>query len=108
MPTEDPWFDETEIQKVVRRQAAAEFLEATKSDSALRAAITGFSNEAQARAQFELLGKIKLPPDVHVVCLEPDRRELAKLVVFSLLDPKMPTPQEPYRKSWIAAWPPYK
>jgi len=110
MPTEDPWFDETEPQKEVRRQAAAKFLKATKSDAALRASIVGFENEAQARAKFEELGQIKLPPGVRVICLEPDRRELAKLVVFSLLDPDpaKPVPPEPYRKSLIAAWPPYK
>jgi hypothetical protein len=108
MPNEDPWFDETEPQKQVRRDAAARFLTATKSDQQLRDSITGFANEAQARAKFEELGQITLPPDVRVVCFEPSRPELAKLVVFSLLDPTKPTPAEPYRKSWLASWPPYK
>jgi hypothetical protein len=108
MPDEDPWFDETEPQKEVRRKAAGKFLEATKNDPNLRADIAGFENEAKARAKFEELGQINLPPDVRVICLEPDRREMAKLVVFSLLDPDRPTPAEPYREHWIAAWPPYK
>ena len=108
MPTEDPWFNETEPQKEIRRQAAAKFLTLTKDDPGLRAAITGFGNEAAARAKFQELGQITLPPDVRVICLDPDRRELAKLVVFSLLDPASPTPAEPYREHWLAAWPPYK
>ena len=108
MPNGDPWFDETEPQKQIRREAAAKFLKATKNDTALRASITGFANEAQARAQFEQLGQITLPADVRVLCFEPGRDELAKLVVFSLLDPDSPTPDEPYREHWLAAWPPYK
>lgn len=110
MPTEDPWFDETETQKEVRRQAAAKFLIAINNDPdpTLPSQISGFDNHAVARAKFEALGQITLPPDVHVICLSGDRRELAKLVVFTLLDPATPTPAEPYRKHWIAAWPPYK
>jgi hypothetical protein len=108
MPTEDPWFDETEPNKEIRRQAAAKFLTLTKDDPNLRTAITGFDKEAAARAKFEELGQIKLPADVRVLCFEPDRHELAKLVVFSLLDPNSPTPAEPYREHWLAAWPPYK
>lgn len=108
MPTEDPWFDETEIQKKVRRQAAGRFLIGTKTDADLRRKISGFGNHVAARTEFERLGQITLPPDVHVVCLSGDRRELAKLVVFTLLDSNKPTPTEPYRKHWLAAWPPYK
>ncbi len=106
MPPTDPWFDETEEQKEVRRQAAAKFLIATKDNAQLRQTITTDDNEA--KRQFELLGGITLPAGVRVICLEPDRDTLAKLVVFRLLDSTAPTPEEPYKKAWLAAWPPYK
>lgn len=102
---EDDWFDETEPKKQMRREAARKFLVATKTDKALREKIT--SDPAFARAQFEKLGEITLPPDVQVICIEPERHARAKLVVFALLDPAKPTPPEPYRESWLAAWDPY-
>jgi hypothetical protein len=106
MPNEDDWFDETEEKKQLRRDAASKFLIATKSDSDLRREVT--SDPSKAREAFQRLGEINLPPEVKVICLDPERHERAKLVVFVLLDPNKETPAEPYREHWIAAWQPYK
>ena len=106
MPKEDDWFNETEAKKQVRRDAARKFLIATKTDPDLRKAI--IANPAYAREAFQKLGGITLPPDVQVICIDPERHERAKLVVFALLDSKQPTPAEPYREHWVAAWQPYK
>jgi hypothetical protein len=51
---------------------------------------------------------MKLPPEVEVICIDPERHERAKLVVLVLLNPDQETPVEPYRESWIAAWQPYR
>jgi hypothetical protein len=106
MPSEDDWFNETEEKKQLRREAASKFLIATKTDTDLRRAVT--SDPGTARAKFQELGGITIPPEVQVICLEPERHERAKLVVFVLLDPEKETPAEPYREHWIAAWQPYK
>jgi hypothetical protein len=108
MPNVDDWWDETEAKKQIRRDAATKFLIATREGSYPRGTITTIANKDAARTEFERLGQIVLPPDVHVICLEPDRRELAKIVVFSLLNPANPVPAEPYRRHWLAAWQPYK
>lgn len=108
MPNVDDWWDETEAKKQIRREAAAKFLIATGKSDYPRNEITTIASKDKARTEFERLGEIALPPDVHVICLEPNRRELAKIVVFSLFDPTKPVPTEPYRKHWLAAWQPYK
>jgi hypothetical protein len=106
MPNEDPWFDETEEKKQLRRDAATKFLVAAKDDVELRRAV--ISNPSYAREAFQKLGGIALPNDVQVICIDPERHERAKVVVFVLLDPNKETPAEPYREHWIAAWQPYR
>ncbi len=106
MSTESDWFDETEEKKQLRRKAASKFLAATKDNAVLRKAVT--NNPGYAREAFQQLGEITLPPEVQVICVEPERHERAKLVIIVLLDPQKETPAEPYREHWVAAWQPYR
>jgi len=106
MPDEDDWFGEKEEQKQLRRDAATKFLVATKNDAELRKTL--IANPSYAREKFQELGGMKLPPEVEVICIDPERHERAKLVVLVLLNPVQETPIEPYRESWVAAWQPYR
>ena len=88
VPTDPQWHE-----------AANRFLLATQSDNQLRQRVLTDRNEA--RTQFARIGGMPLDPSTEVICLEPDRPKLARLVVFKLL------PRELYKDSWLAAWQPY-
>ena len=81
-------------------EAANRFLLQTQPDSTLRHNV--LTNRTTAHDQFALIGGIPLPNDVEVICREPERKKLARLVVFKLL------PRDLYKDCWLAAWQPYR
>lgn len=79
-------------------EAANRFLLQTQPASDLRRDV--LRDRTIAHDRFASIGGMPLQ-DVEVICLEPERPKLARLVVFKLL------PRELYIDSWLAAWQPY-
>ena len=100
-------MDETEWQndRPAKRAAADKFLLATLNDPELRKDV--LANPSYAREAFQKLGDITIPPGVQVICVDSTTQARDLLVVFVLPDPEKPAPAEPWRDSWVAAWPPY-
>ena len=92
-----------------KRDAAKDFLEEVAKNNLLRNKIvmSGQDNRELARAEFARLGNIDIPKDVEVICLEPDKDHLNKLVVFKLPAPAVRSRPINPLKHWIAAWVPY-
>lgn len=116
MSLESDWYDNTEEAKQRRRDAADRFLEAVLNDPN-HLGVSGVENMEKARKRFEELG-MPLPKDVTIICVEPDTRSRANVVVF-VLEPRrtseadapqteaMETEAPLWRERWLASWPPY-
>ena len=104
MPNDEEWQSDTEEAKQKKRDAANKFLEATINDQSLREAVKAYP--AYAREMFQKIGGITLPEYVEIICMEPDRRERNKLVVF-VLPKETSATGEYWRDGWIASWDPY-
>lgn len=101
------WYSNLRPAKDKRRAAADRFLNDVLDDPN-HLGIVGFEKHAKARTAFETHGKIILPPDVRVICLDANTTAMANLVVFALY-PKPPQKQVSglWRQRWVAAWEPY-
>lgn len=91
-----------------QRAAARDFLQAIIDDTtdALRNKVR--SDRPAARAEFEKHGKISIPNDVEVICVEPSTQARAKLVVLTLPEKGDTLASElSSLKYWLAAWIPY-
>lgn len=97
--------EEWQNDKEAKRRAADKFLLATMKDPELRKNV--LANPSYAREAFQTIGGITAPPSVQVICVEPSTEARNNLVVFVLPDPEAPASDEPWRDSWVAAWPPY-
>jgi hypothetical protein len=98
------WFNnDAEQQKKDRRAAAKAFLEKTASDSTIWNEVR--DDRKKAKEHFRTYGDIDVPPEVEVICVDPDTRERDKLVVFLLPEPN--TQNVDPLKYWLAAWIPY-
>lgn len=95
------WDDETEPAKQEKRDATNKFLLATQTASPLRESVK--QDHAEARRQFATIGKLDVPPEVEVRCLEPDPISLSKLLIFVLLAPGNPPATPPWRSGWLGA-----
>jgi hypothetical protein len=100
-------MNETQWQedKQAKREAADKFLLATIKDPELRKTV--LANPSYAKEAFQNLGGITIPLSVEVICVDTPTEARNNLVVFVLPDDKAPPPAEPWRESWVAAWPPY-
>lgn len=107
MDTNGDWYSSSRPAKIKRRGAADKFLNAVLDDSN-HLGVVGFDKHREAKKAFETLGKIKLPQNVRVICLEADTTAMSDLVVFALY-PKLPGKQQSglWRQRWVAAWEPY-
>src|SRR5262245_28371398 len=95
------WDDETEPAKQQKREATNRFLNATQSASELRNRVKRRGDEP--RNEFATIGQLDVPPDVEVICLEPDPISLSKLLIFALLAPGNPPSTPPWRPGWLGA-----
>ena len=97
--------EEWQNDKEAKRRAADKFLRATMADPELRKNV--LANPSYAREAFQAIGGITAPPGVEVICVDSSTEARNNLVVFVLPDPDATETAEPWRESWIAAWPPY-
>src|SRR5690348_10982536 len=91
-----------------QRAAARDFLQAIEDDAtdALRNRVK--ADRVVARTEFEKHGKISIPNDVEVICVEPSTQARAKLVVLALPEKGDQLASDlSSLKYWLAAWIPY-
>ncbi len=113
--TDNDWFDTiNETKKQPRRDAADEFLEDISKDPGLRTRVLKSDEEARKEftARYKKATGIDIPPEVRVICVDPDLAERGKLVVFLLptieeTDENAPAIRPTWGEGWIAAWQPY-
>jgi hypothetical protein len=89
-----------------QQAAGRDFLQAVLDDDKLRKDV--INDRGKAREKFAEKGKIDIPPDVEVICVEPTKEERSKAVVFVLPEKgdQLPSNQSTL-KYWVAAWTPY-
>jgi hypothetical protein len=117
------WYSDDDDNKQLRRDAANSFLSDVLDDPhGLGAAVTGLEpgKRQRAREEFDKVlqtipGAGPLPQAVEVICLDPDTRKRANLVVFVLkkrgaqVDRSKQTgvDDDLWDGRWVAAWAPY-
>jgi hypothetical protein len=109
----DPWYSDSEDEKVKRRQAADNFLKDVLNDATNTNGLYDkvLADHALARTKFaekykEVTG-LALPDAVVVACKMATTDTAANIVLFNL-PPKgtSPAPGQ-WDQAWVAAWPPY-
>lgn len=108
----DPWYDDSEGEKVKRRQAADNFLKDVLNDATANGLYDKvLADHNIARSKFaekykEATG-LALPDGVVVACKMATTDTAANIVLFNL-PPKgtSPAPGQ-WDQAWVAAWPPY-
>jgi endosialidase-like protein len=89
-----------------QRNAGLDFLRALLADDVLRTSVV--TNRKTARDKFGETGKIAIPADVEVVCVEPTTEARKKIVVLVLPEKGAQLPTDlSVLPHWIAGWTPY-
>jgi len=100
-PTRRQWGNSGDQQA-----AGRDFLQAVLDDDNLRKHVV--KDRDKAREQFAKKGKIEIPSDVEVICVEPTKEARSKAVVFVLPEKGDQLPSDSSTlKYWVAAWTPY-
>lgn len=93
---------------VDQRAAGRDFLQDILNDTtdALRNSVVG--SRGTALTEFATRGKISIPNDVEVICVEPTEDSRKKVVVFILPEKGDQLPSDvSVLKYWVATWTPY-
>ena len=111
MPNDTDWQSDAEEQKEKKRKAANKFLEKTMDDT-FRKTVKDWDNAANATKEFKQLCTefgIEMPDYVKVICIDDERTERNKLVVFAMPLKGTPAPAggDWWVDGWLAAWDPY-
>jgi hypothetical protein len=108
----DPWYLDSEEEKVKRRQAADDFLTDVLNDTAangLYDQVVADHTVAGAKfaEKYKAVTGLDLPKPVVVACKVATTETAANIVLFHL--PTKGTKPVPglWEHTWIAAWPPY-
>jgi hypothetical protein len=109
----DPWYLDSEEEKVKRRQAADEFLKDVLKDAdqpnSLYDQVLANHSIAQTKfaEKYQAVTGLALPGAVVVACKVATTDTAANVVLFHL-PPKGTQPAvDQWKQAWIAAWPPY-
>lgn len=110
----DPWYLDSEAEKVNRRQAADDFLKDVLNDAnnagGLYDQVLADHNIARSKfaEKYKAVTGLTLPSAVVIVCKNDTTDTAANVVLFNL--PPKGTQPAPglWAQAWIAAWPPYK
>lgn len=111
MPNDTDWQSDAEEQKKKKRKAANTFLQKAIDDDTFREAVKDWTKD-NATGEFKKMCQaagIEMPDYVKVICVEDERTERNKLVVFALPLKGTPTPAggDWWVDGWLAAWDPY-
>jgi hypothetical protein len=108
----DPWYTDSEEEKIKRRNAADEFLKDILNDTATGGLYDQVLEdhtvaEKLFAAKYKTASGIDLPDPVVVACKVATTETAANIVLFHL--PAKGTKPLPglWEHTWIAAWPPY-
>src|SRR5438309_3743035 len=91
-----------------QRAAGRDFLQAILDDASETLRNSVVSDRNAALTEFATRGKISIPKDVEVICVEPTPDSRKKAVVFVLPEKGDQLPNDfSVLKYWVAAWTPY-
>lgn len=106
----DPWYLDSEEEKVKRRQAADDFLKDVLTDTkGLYDQVLADHTIARSKfaEKYQAVTGSKLPDAVVVACKIATTDTAANVVLFHLpAKTTQPAPGQ-WDQAWIAAWPPY-
>jgi hypothetical protein len=111
MPNDTDWQSDADGPKQKKREAANTFLQKTMDDDPFRQAVKDWTKDT-ATNEFKQMCKdagIEMPDYVKVICIDDERTERNKLVVFAmpLKGTPMPAGGDWWVDGWLAAWDPY-
>ena len=111
MPNDTDWQSDAEEQKEKKRKAANTFLQKAIDDDTFREDVKKWDND-NATSAFKQMCKdagMEMPDYVRVICVEDERTERNKLVVFALPSAGNATQAggDWWVDGWLAAWDPY-
>jgi hypothetical protein len=105
----DPWYIDSEEEKVKRRQAADDFLKDVLSDQNVYEQVLADHTIARSKfaEKYKAVTGLTLPDAVVVACKIATTDTAANVVLFHLPpEGTLPAPGQ-WEQTWIAAWPPY-